>query len=97
MNEKLFAKTNSPKADLNTKLCALQLTSFLASQRKKSRCETVKEVSGSMFVILTALQVSAYHLVAWGAPEIMENGRGQLRSISKSLVGTWNLQCTVPP
>lgn len=86
-----------PKADLNTKLCVLQLTSYLASQRKKSRRETGKEVSGSMFAILTVLRVSTYHLVAWGAPEVMENGRGRLQSISKPLVGTWNLRCTVPP
>lgn len=79
MNEQLFAKIDSPKADLNTKLCVLQLTSYLASQRgKKSRCKFGKEVSGSMLVMHMALWVSAYNLVAWGAPEVMENGQGQL-------------------
>lgn len=50
-----------------------------------------------MLVMHMALWVSAYNLVTWGAPEVMENGRGQLWSMSKSLVGTWHLRCTVPP
>ena len=78
MNEQFFAKIDSPKADLNTKLCVLQLTSYLAYQsEKKSRCK-IGEVSYNKFVMHTALWVSSYNLVAWGASEVMENGRGQL-------------------